>query len=92
MVPTDPRAGGQTAGKPCTHQERIVSDGRIAAGLCFYSQYTSDAGQLYLRARSYEPATAQFLSRDPLTAVTGEPYAYAGDNPISAPRSGGQLL
>jgi len=34
-----------------------------------YSQYTSDAGLLYLRARAYEPATAQFMSVDLLEAV-----------------------
>jgi RHS repeat-associated protein len=38
---------------------------------------------IYLRARTYDPVTAQFLSRDPVTAVTGEPYSYASDNPIN---------
>jgi hypothetical protein len=36
-----------------------------------------------MRARFYDPATAQFLSRDPLTAITGEPYAYVADNPLN---------
>ena len=44
---------------------------------------SSDTGLIYLRARTYDPATAQFLSSDPLKAVTGEPYAYGGDNPLN---------
>lgn len=31
----------------------------------------------------YDPATAQFLSRDPLAAISGEPYSYVGDNPLN---------
>ena len=31
-----------------------------------------------MRARSYDPATGQFLSVDPLEAITGERYSYAG--------------
>jgi len=34
-------------------------------------------------ARYYEPSTAQFLTRDPLDETTGEPYAYAADDPIN---------
>jgi hypothetical protein len=37
-----------------------------------------------MRARTYDPATAQFLGRDPLQAITGAPYNYAGDNPLAA--------
>lgn len=39
---------------------------------------------IYLRARTYDPATAQFLSPDPLAAVSGETYAYAAANPVNA--------
>ena len=39
---------------------------------------------LYLRARTYDPVTAQFLSVDPAVASTGETYSYAGDNPVNA--------
>lgn len=38
---------------------------------------------IYLRARTYDPATAQFLTPDPLAAVSGEPYAYAAANPVN---------
>ena len=38
---------------------------------------------IYLRARVYDPATAQFLSVDPLVGQTHAPYSYAGDNPLN---------
>lgn len=38
---------------------------------------------IYLRARTYDPVTAQFLSPDPLAAISGETYAYAGANPVN---------
>lgn len=38
---------------------------------------------IYLRARTYDPRTAQFLSPDPLVAVSGETYAYAAANPVN---------
>jgi len=38
---------------------------------------------IYLRARTYDPVTAQFLSPDPLAAMSGETYAYAGANPVN---------
>lgn len=39
---------------------------------------------IYLRARTYDPVTAQFLTPDPLAAVSGETYAYAAANPVNA--------
>jgi RHS repeat-associated protein len=52
--------------------------------LGYDGQYTnSDTGLIYMRTRSYDPATAQFLSVDPLDAITGERYSYAGDNPLN---------
>ncbi|HYQ77961.1 MAG TPA: DUF6531 domain-containing protein [Solirubrobacterales bacterium] len=39
---------------------------------------------IYLRARTYDPATAQFLTPDPLGGLSGETYAYAADNPVNA--------
>jgi hypothetical protein len=36
-----------------------------------------------MRARWYDPATGQFMSMDPLEAVTQQPYSYAGDDPIN---------
>ena len=42
-----------------------------------------DSASNYLRARYYDPSTAQFLSRDPLTTTTRQPYGYTGDNPLN---------
>jgi len=35
------------------------------------------------RARFYDPTTGQFLSRDPLEAITRSAYGYAYDNPVN---------
>jgi len=42
------------------------------------------SGLYYMRARWYDPKTAQFTSVDPLLALTDQPYSYAGNDPISA--------
>ena len=34
--------------------------------------------------RYYDPSTEQFLSIDPLVAETGQPYAFASDDPLNA--------
>jgi RHS repeat-associated protein len=65
---------GNTAGTTGTAKTPLGYDG----------QYTStDTGLIYLRARTYDPATGQFLSTDPLKAVTQEPYSFAGDSPTN---------
>jgi RHS repeat-associated protein len=40
-------------------------------------------GWQYLRARYNDPTTNQFLSLDPAVTTTGQPYAYAADNPVN---------
>lgn len=58
--------------------------GTATTHLGFDGQYTnSDTGLIYLRARVYDPATAQFLSVDPMEMVTRAPYNYAEDNPLN---------
>jgi RHS repeat-associated protein len=50
----------------------------------FAGEYTdAETGFEYLQARYYDPATGQFISVDPLKDLTGQPYAYAGDNPLT---------
>ena len=39
-------------------------------------------GYLYLRARYYDPTTAQFLTRDPVVDLTQTPYGYTSGNPL----------
>jgi RHS repeat-associated protein len=64
--------------------ELTASTGTATTPLGYDAQYTSsDTGLIYLHARVYDPSTAQFLSADPLAAISGEPYGYAGDNPLS---------
>jgi RHS repeat-associated protein len=58
--------------------------GTATTPLGFDGQYTSaDTGLIYLRARVYDPATAQFLTVDPEVGTTRAPYNYAGDNPVN---------
>ena len=48
----------------------------------YAGEYTDPTGYLYLRARYYDPVTAQFLTRDPLEATTNNPYGYTDGNPL----------
>jgi len=76
---------GTVTGK-CTYAAygTPTCEGSTTTPLGYDGQYTnSDTGLIYLRSRVYDPATAQFLTRDPLAAITGEPYSYAGDNPLN---------
>jgi len=58
--------------------------GTATTPLGYDAQYTSsDTGLIYLRNRVYDPTTAQFLTVDPAESITGEPYAYTGDNPVN---------
>lgn len=36
-----------------------------------------------MRARDYHPQTRQFFRVDPALDLTGQPYAYAGNNPLT---------
>lgn len=48
-------------------------------------QYTdTETGFIYLRARHYDPTTAQFTTQDPIVTVTREAYGYTGGNPTNA--------
>jgi RHS repeat-associated protein len=58
--------------------------GTATTPLGYDAQYTSsDTGLIYLRARVYDPATAQFLTVDPLAQLTRALYTYAQDNPLN---------
>ncbi len=59
-------------------------EGTATTPLGFDGEYTSlDTGLIYMRARTYDPATAQFLSVDPLAKLTRAPYNFAEDNPLN---------
>jgi RHS repeat-associated protein len=58
--------------------------GTATTPLGYDAQYTnSDTGLIYMRAREYDPTTVQFLTVDPVVAITEAPYTYAEDDPIN---------
>ncbi len=60
------------------------STGTSTTPMGYDAQYTNaDTGLIYLRAREYDPATAQFLSVDPDAANSHEIYEYGADNPVN---------
>jgi len=62
----------------------LGSTGTATTPLLYSGQYRdAESGLYYLRARYYAPPTAQFVSRDPLVSVTGEPYGYASGSPVN---------
>jgi RHS repeat-associated protein len=53
------------------------------SSLGYAGEYTDgETGFVYLRARYYDAATGQFLTRDPIEDLTGDPYGYVDGNPI----------
>ena len=62
-----------------------VGLGTATSHFGFAGQYTDpESGLQYLRARFYEPASGQFLTRDPVAAVTRSAYGYAANSPQGA--------
>lgn len=43
----------------------------------------AETGLVYLRARYYDPSTAQFVSSDPLSSMSGASYGYGFNDPLS---------
>jgi RHS repeat-associated protein len=63
----------------------IGSSGTITTPLLYDGQYNDTLmGFYYLRARWYDPMTAELTSVDPDVAQTGQPYLYAGDDPVNS--------
>jgi len=67
-------------------QSPILDKGSCPSNPFLYAGQFLDkaSGLYYMRARWYDPKTAQFTSVDPLVALTDQPYSYAGNDPISA--------
>jgi RHS repeat-associated protein len=69
---------------------QAAHSGTIDVPLGYTGQYTDpETGLQYLRARYYDPATATFLSRDPLNASTRSAYGYVYGDPLNATDPGG---
>ncbi len=61
-----------------------ASTGAATTPLGYDGQYTStDTGLIYLRARNYDPATAQFTTVDPIAGISLARYNYVNDNPLN---------
>ena len=72
---------------------QIASTGSLANPFQFAGQYRdTDSGLYYLRARYYDPTTAQFVSRDPINSLTRAPYTYAGSSPLDNRDPSGLLV
>jgi RHS repeat-associated protein len=70
----------------------LASTGTATTPFMWQGQYRDAAdGLYYLRARYYDPATATFLTRDPLEDLTGEPYTYAGEDPLDGSDPSGMM-
>ena len=62
----------------------VASTGSVSNPLLFAGQYLDSESTLYYsRARYYDPATGQFVSRDPVSSTTLEPYGYVRGNPLN---------
>lgn len=60
----------------------VATEGTAGTPLRYDGQFTStDTGLIYLRARTYDPGTAEFLTIDPELETTGDTYSFANDNP-----------
>ncbi len=58
--------------------------GTVTTPFGYAGQYTdAESGLQYLRNRYYDPSTEQFLTVDPLQALTQQPYGYASDSPVN---------
>jgi RHS repeat-associated protein len=61
-----------------------AKSGSATTNLGYQGQYTDpETGLIYLRARYYDPTTAQFLTRDPLNALTRSAYGYTDNDPLN---------
>ncbi len=80
-------ATGQTVAKYAytPYGDLSSSSGASSTPMLFAGQYRdNESGLYYLRARYYDPATAQFLSVNPAVAATMSPYAYVAGDPLNS--------
>ena len=62
---------------------RTAHTGTADSAIGYSGNWTDPiTGLVYMRARDYDPGTAQFLTVDPLVDSTRQPYAYVANNPL----------
>ncbi|MDB5335766.1 MAG: hypothetical protein JWN70_1385 [Planctomycetaceae bacterium] len=62
---------------------RLAHAGSAVSAMAYTGNLTdSDTGLVYLRARDYGPASAQFITVDPAVDSTPQPYTYVANNPL----------
>ena len=84
VVATTDDAGSVTSTRLYDSAGNVTSASGGVSNLGYAGQWSDPVtGLLYLRARWYDPATSQLLGVDPALATTGQPYAYANDNPVN---------
>jgi RHS repeat-associated protein len=78
-------SGAIVAGYSYTPWGAVASHtGAASTSLQFAAQYTdAESGFIYLRACYYDPATAQFVTVDPLLDKTHSAYGYVAGNPLN---------
>jgi RHS repeat-associated protein len=75
---------GAYGGRSCLLENDIRIQCQVLPRFGYTGQYQDDeSGLVYLRARYYDPASQQFLSRDPAVESTRQPYGYARGNPTN---------
>jgi len=79
-------------GGPAGYDPYGAPEGTSAPAPFGYTGELQDPGTglVNLRARTYNPAVGQFLTRDPLEQQTGQAYAYAGGDPVNNADPSGQ--
>lgn len=66
-------------GRPTSTQQQVAQPLRWGA-----REYDGETGLYYVRARYYDPQLQRFISEDPIGLAGGlNPYAFAGNNPVS---------
>ena len=75
-------------GEPLNAATAKLGDRGLFAG----TDYDADTGLCYVRARYYDPATAQFVSLDPLGWCGGaNPYSYCANDPLQHRDPSGEI-
>lgn len=75
------RRGPVTTYSHDPHGNPTGTTGTISNPFRYAGEYhDTESGLIYLRARYYDPTTAQFLTRDPLAAMSREAYSYGSNN------------